>query len=60
MEYPTMKEVEKADRTQLCRWYRFLPSPEREAQAVILKQIVRRFKEAGGMTPAISKEIGLQ
>lgn len=25
--YPTMEEVEAADRYTLCRWYRFLPSP---------------------------------
>lgn len=60
MEYPTVQEVEKADRTQICRWYRFIPSPITNAQAEILKNIVRKFKELGGMTPAISKEIGLQ
>ena len=27
MEYPTLKEAEEADRTQLAKWYRFLPSP---------------------------------
>ena len=31
MNYPTMEEVEKADRIQLCRWHRFLPSPGRSA-----------------------------
>lgn len=27
MVYPTIEQVEAADRTQLCRWSRFLPSP---------------------------------
>ena len=27
MEYPTLPEVDAANRTQLCRWWRFLPSP---------------------------------
>lgn len=25
--YPTMEQVNEADHTQICRWYRFLPSP---------------------------------
>ncbi len=27
MTYPTLEEVENADRMQLARWYRFLESP---------------------------------
>lgn len=27
MAYPTLEQVEKADRIQLARWYRFLGSP---------------------------------
>ena len=26
--FPTIEEVEKADKEQLARWYRFLPSGE--------------------------------
>jgi len=69
---PTLEEVEAADREQICRWYRFLPSPgmsaiectvkvyeevlERESK--IMARIVERFGKLGGMTPAISKKIG--
>lgn len=72
MRYPTMKEVEKADRLQLARWTRYLRSPgacaigqEREVfertmhmQKEILGRIMTRFNELGGMNPAISKCIG--
>ena len=72
MRYPTMEEVEKADRLQLDRWYRFLRSPgacaigqgselfERtmNEQKEILDRIMVRFNELGGMNPEISKCIG--
>ena len=70
MKYPTMEEVEAADRTQLCRWHRFLPSPGiwaidrgdfhevMEREATISDRIEDRFREAGGFTPEISKQIG--
>lgn len=61
MNYPTMKEVEEADRVQLCRWYRFLPSPKYDnvdKEEEILNKIVARWKEVGGFTPEISKKIG--
>jgi len=72
VNYPTMEEVEKADRIQLCRWYRFLPSPGSSAignpglnfrrllakQIPIMDRIAERLKEFGGFTPEISKLIG--
>jgi len=72
MNYPTIEEVQKADRTTLARWYRFLPSPgwcairednevfERvmEKEQEIQKLIVKRFDEMGGFTSEISKHIG--
>ncbi len=70
--YPTMEEVEGADRMQLAKWYRYLHSPGScgighsaasfvkvmEVEAAIMKKIVARFEEEGGMSPAISKAIG--
>ena len=72
MNYPTMEEVEKADRIQICRWYRFLPSPgwytlgldDPNFETVMMKEkaimdrIVERSKELGGFTPEISKLLG--
>lgn len=72
VSYPTPEEVEQANHLQLCRWYRFLPSPGMNAigtdepeftnvitrQRKIMDRIVERFKEGGGFTPAISKAIG--
>lgn len=71
MNYPTMEEVEKADRIQLARWVRFLDSPGIKAagrpefelmlkqEGMILDRILERFNESGGWSPSISKTIGL-
>ena len=72
MTYPTLAQVENADREQLARWYRFLPSAGHSAidcdrqefrkrmhsEQVIMDRICKRFKDMGGMTPEISKRIG--
>ncbi len=70
MAYPTIEQVKAADREQICRWYRFLPSPGESAsgtpafnqvlseEATIMNAIVARCKEFGGFTPDISKKIG--
>jgi len=57
--FPTLDEVEKADIEQLARWYRFLPSGETVADKKILKRIADRFDKLGGMTPELSKRIGM-
>jgi len=73
MEYPTMEEVEAADHLQICKWYRFLPSPGTIAlgrapevhktmvkkERLIMDAISNRFLQGGGMSPEISKKIGL-
>ena len=43
---------------QLAQWYRFLPSGDSPEQQKIQDEIARRFKDMGGMTPAIEKKIG--
>jgi len=55
---PTMEEVEQASRKQLCRWYRFLPSPGTDDEVEVMNRIAERFNEFGGFTPEISKEVG--
>ena len=57
--FPTIEEVEKADQEQLARWYRFLPSGETAADQKIMKRIAERFENMGGMTPELSKKIGM-
>jgi hypothetical protein len=57
--YPTIEEVERANRDQLARWYRFLPSGETEADQKIMKRIAERFEKLGGMTPELSNKIGM-
>ena len=56
--YPSKEQVETADRMQICRWYRFLPSATNTTDAETMDKIVERFKELGGFTPEISKAIG--
>ena len=41
--FPTLEEVENADKEQLARWYRFLPSGETAADQKIMKRIAQRF-----------------
>lgn len=55
--YPTLEQVEKADRRQLCQWHRFLSSADDEHRS-IQDRIHERFLEVGGFTPQISKDIG--
>lgn len=70
MKYPTVEEIEKADRITIARWYRSLPSPgvnfikskdfvkHCNRESVLMDKINERFMEMGGMTPEISKIIG--
>ena len=57
--FPTLEEVKKADKEQLARWYRFLPSGETAEDQKIMKRIAERFEKLGGMTPELSKKIGM-
>jgi len=57
--FPTIDEVEKADKEQLAHWYRFLPSGETAAEQKIMKRIAERFEKVGGMTRELSKRIGM-
>jgi hypothetical protein len=57
--FPTLEEVEKADKEQLARWYRFLPSGETAVDRKIMKRIAERFDKLGGMTLELSKKIGM-
>jgi len=44
MEYPSMDEVNSADRIQLLKWYRFLVEPKGE-QREIVSRIMERLNE---------------
>ena len=57
--YPELRDVTNADRVQLCKWHRFLRSPETSEEATTMNLIESLYAEKGGMTPEISKEIGL-
>ena len=58
--FPAIDDVERADRKQLARWYRFLPSGETAAdQKIMRSRIAQRFEKLGGMNPELSKKIGI-
>ena len=57
--FPTVEQVEKADKEQLARWYRFLPSGETASDQKIMKRIAERFDKLGGMTLELCKKIGM-
>lgn len=56
--YPTIDQVEIADRFLICKWYRHLPSPSCNLQEMVMNRICKRYKELGGFTPEISKKVG--
>ena len=69
MNYPTMIEIDRADRITISRWYRFLPTAgvnhisksnfhqKCNEETVLMDRINERFEELGGMTHEISKII---
>ncbi len=57
-DFPTIEQVEKADREQLARWYSHLPAGTSPEQKKITAKIEERFKKLGGMTPDLEKKIG--
>jgi len=70
MEYPTPKQIQEADRIQVARWWRYLPTPGAnhtsnpnfimltQYESELMNMINKRFEEFGGMTPELSKIIG--
>jgi len=70
MKYPTLEEIENADRVTIARWYRSLPFPGANhlgednfedvclKEAKLMEKINERFESMGGMTPEISKIVG--
>lgn len=58
MKYPTIEQVKKANHLQICKWHRFLLSPENKEQTLIINKIYSKFIAGGQMTPQISKQIG--
>lgn len=57
MNFPSIGEVQRADREQLCRWWRFLPVAEGRSKVINL--IGDRLHSLGGFNARISKKIGL-
>lgn len=57
--FPTMEQVEKADRVQIARWHCFLPPPKLPVQQEITDRIADRFLNMGGLTPGLRKKIGI-
>ena len=57
--FPTMEEVEKADRQQIAKWHFFLHPFTVANEQEIIQRIADRFLNMGGLTPGLGNEIGL-
>ncbi len=57
-DFPTLQEVEKANREQLAEWFSHLPAGETSEQKKVMDRINERFKKLGGMTPELEKKVG--
>ena len=69
MKYPSLEEVNSASHIDICKWWRFLPSPginyidspnfEKilSNEVDIMNRIAERLKYFGGFTSKISKTI---
>ena len=53
------EDIDKMTHEQLAHSYRFAPSGDPLWQGPVGDYAMARFKELGGMTPALSKRIGL-
>lgn len=58
MKYPTLEEVEAADRLQICRWMRFLEVTRDENEQKAMFGLIDRFVEFGGFNAELSKKVG--
>jgi len=56
--FPTMEQVEKANREQIATWYWILPRSEAASDRKVMERIVDRFMNMGGMTPGLRQKIG--
>lgn len=57
-DFPTIEQVEKADREQLAKGYRFPPSGDTHEQRKIRLRLADRFQKMGGVTQELSRKIG--
>jgi hypothetical protein len=57
-DFPTMQDVEKANRERLAQWFSHLPAGETSEQKKVMDRINERFKKLGGMTPELEKKVG--
>lgn len=45
MNYPTVAEVQAADRAQLVTWQRNLPPPQTDVERTVVRRITRKLAE---------------
>ena len=56
--FPTMEQVDKANREQIAIWYWLLPKSVIASDRKIMERIADRFMNMGGMTPGLRQKIG--
>ena len=58
MEYPSIAEVVKADREQICRWWTSLETPQTPMEERVMNLIFKKFHVLGGYVPKFTGKVG--
>lgn len=56
--FPSMEQVEIANRDQIARWHCFLDAPRSASEKDIADRIADRLLNMGGLTPGLREKIG--
>jgi hypothetical protein len=57
MNYPTIEEVVRANREEICGWWKFLRRPETPAEERIMTLIYKKFNAFGGYSLEIRERL---
>jgi hypothetical protein len=58
MEYPTIAEVVRAHREQICHWWASLETPQTPMEERVMNLIFKKFHVLGGYVPETTTKVG--
>jgi hypothetical protein len=56
MKYPLIAEVVRADREQVCGWWKLLKSPQTPMEERVMNLIFKKLTALGGYSPELAEE----
>ena len=59
MNYPSIAEVVRADREQVCGWWKLLKSPETPMEERVMNLIFKKLTALGGYSPELAEKIAV-